>query len=339
MTDATIEPGHLNCPNCTAPMNRHQFESTDERPLEIDICQGCNAIWFDTHESARLSADGVVDLFRFIHSKGGAAHSRLSAKMRCARCRSTLETASDIARNNRFSYYRCTNGHGRLTTFLHFLREKQFVRDLTLAERQKLAAHVRQIKCTSCSGPIDIASHAACPYCGAAVSVLDKEATQKALDHYLQERQRQGRPVPPMAASPRPAGGRSSDFDYLMFDIGTDIVGAFARMAARPSAHAFAAAPMGMDALAGAAGDATLPSLSDALGSAGLGDTLSLVDAGATGSALSGALAGDLGTGLADSVDSFAGNMLGSTAEVVSDSGLVDLVSDGIGAIVEGLFS
>ena len=157
MTDAVIEAGHLKCPNCIAPMNRHRFDSTDVRPLEVDVCYSCHAIWFDAHESARLSPDGVVELFRFIHGKNGAATARLSAKMNCARCRTMLEPASDIARNNRFSYHRCPNGHGRLTTFLHFLREKQFVRDLTLAERQKLAAHVRQIKCTSCSGPIDIA--------------------------------------------------------------------------------------------------------------------------------------------------------------------------------------
>ena len=105
---------------------------------------------------------------------------------------------------------------------------------------------MRQIKCTSCSGPIDIATHAACTYCGAAVSVLDKDATQKALDHYLKERQRQGRPAPAIdACMPASSPGRNYDLDYLMFDIGTDIVGAFARMAARPAANAFAAVPAG----------------------------------------------------------------------------------------------
>jgi predicted RNA-binding Zn-ribbon protein involved in translation (DUF1610 family) len=338
MTDAVLEPGHLKCPNCIAPMNRHRFDSTDVRPLEVDVCYDCHAIWFDAHESARLSPDGVVDLFRFIHGKNGAATARLSAKMNCARCRTMLEPASDIARNNRFSYHRCPNGHGRLTTFLHFLREKQFVRDLTLTERQKLAAHVRQIKCTSCSGPIDIATHAACTYCGAAVSVLDKDATQKALDHYLKERQRQGRPVPVMA--PTPAQERNYDLDYLMFDIGTDIVGAFARMAARPAANVFAQAPAQVDAIAAAATDAaSLPTLDAALAQSGLGESLSLVDIGSSGGAISEALAGDLGTGLAESAGTFAEGATNVAADVVSDGGLVDLVSDGIGAIVEGIFS
>ncbi|MBL8522168.1 MAG: zf-TFIIB domain-containing protein [Betaproteobacteria bacterium] len=342
MSDAVIEPGHLKCPNCATPMNRHRFASADVRPLEVDVCYPCHAIWFDQHESARLSADGVVDLFRFIHERGGASTARLSSNMGCARCRTRLEPASDIACNNRFSYHRCPQGHGRMTTFLHFLREKQFVRDLTLAERQKLAAHVRQIKCTSCSGPIDIAQHAACTYCGAAVSVLDKDATQKALDHYLKERQRQGRPVPVMA--PTPPSQRNYDLEYLMFDLGTDIVGAFARAAARPAANAFAAVPAEAAAIAAAAATdvASLPTLDAALAQSGLGESLSLVDVGgngAIGEALTGGLASDLASGLADSAGSLADGAASAATDVVADGGLVDLVSDGIGAIVEGVFS
>lgn len=317
MTETVIEAGHLKCPNCAAPMNRHRFGSNDSLPLEVDACYACHAIWFDSHESARLSPDGVVELFRFIHAKGGAATARLSASLGCARCRAPLASANDIARNNRFSYHRCPQGHGRLTTFLHFLREKQFVRDLTLAERQTLAAHVRQIKCSSCSGPIDIAHQSACGYCGAAVSVLDKDATQKALDHYLKERQRQ--PVP--AHSAAPAAGSGSDLGYLMFDVGTDVVGVFARMAARPSA---------------AAADASaLPSLNDALAQSGLENSLSFIDPAAAGGELGNVLTGDMASVLTESSDT----LVAGAAEAAGDGGLVDLVSDGIGAIVEGIFS
>ena len=333
MTDAVIEPGHLNCPNCAAAMNRHRFASTDVRPLEVDVCYSCHAIWFDAHESARLSPDGVVDLFRFIHEKGGASTAQLSSRMNCARCRSPLAQTSDIARNNRFSYYRCTQGHGRLTTFLHFLREKQFVRDLTVGERQKLAAHVRQIKCTSCSGPIDIATQAACSYCGAAVSVLDKDATQKALDHYLKERQRRGAPAPVMAHTPRQE--RDSGMDYLLFNIGTDMVGAFARIAARPASH-FPGVAGGAAMLAGGA---SLPGMSDAMAQAGLGESLSLVDSGGGSGALGDALSGDIGASLTDSADTFTEGLTSTAADVASDGGLVDLVTDGIGAIVEGIFN
>jgi hypothetical protein len=334
MTNDVIEPGHLNCPNCSAPMKRHRFASTDVRPLEVDVCYSCHAIWFDAHESARLSPDGVVDLFRFIHDTGGASTAQLSSKMSCARCRSPLAPVSDIARNNRFSYYRCTQGHGRLTTFLHFLREKQFVRDLTVGERHQLAAHVQQIKCTSCSGPINIAEHAACSYCGAAVSVLDKDATQKALDHYLKERKRQGAPAEIFAPAAAPAQGRDYGMDYLMFNIGTDMVGAFARMAARPASH-FGGVAAGGDMMAGAA----LGGLTDAMTKSGLGESLSLVDGGVGSSVLGDALSGDIGASLADSAGAFAEGLTGAAADVASSGGLVDLVTDGIGAIVEGIFS
>lgn len=349
MSDSPIESGHLACPNCTAAMQRHQFASVDVSPLEVDVCYNCHAIWFDGHESARLSADGVVDLFRFIHNKGGATTARLSANMPCARCRSPLTVANDIARTNRFSYYRCAKGHGRFTTFLHFLREKQFVRDLTLVERQRLAAHVRQIKCSSCSGPIDIAAQAACGYCGAAVSVLDKDATQKALDHYLKERQRQGRPAPATPAlthypSSHQTGG---GLDYLMFDIGTDVVSAFARLAARPMANAFSAGPAAAETMTGALAEtATLPTLDDALTTSGLGDSLSLADAGfanagladhALGETLTSGL-GTLGSSASEDASVLAEGA-GSAFESVGESGLVDLVGDGIGAIVEGIFS
>ncbi|MBL8519235.1 MAG: zf-TFIIB domain-containing protein [Betaproteobacteria bacterium] len=338
---AVLEAGHVGCPNCAAPMQRHAFASLEVKPLEIDVCHACHAIWFDAHESARLAADGVVDLFRLIHAQGGAATARIGTKLACARCRSPLELTNDIARQNRFSYHRCPQGHGRFTSFLHFLREKQFVRDLTVGERQKLAAHVRQVKCSSCSGPIDIAQHAACTYCGAAVSVLDKEATQKALDHYLQERKRQGQPLP-VAHHPAPADAHARDFDYLWFDLGTDLVGAFARLAARP-AVAWSSAPVG--AMADTSihtAAAALPTLDEALTGSGLGDSLTLVPMDSAGSALGETLgsdllasAGDAAGGLAES----AGSLAEGAVESVADGGLIDLVGDGIGSIVEGLFS
>lgn len=344
MSASRHQPRQLNCPNCTAPMLRHTFASQDATPLDIDVCNACHAIWFDAHESTRLSADGVVDLFHLIHAQGGAATARLGSKLSCARCHTPLELANDIARTNRFSYYRCPNGHGRLTSFRHFLREKQFVRDLTASERMKLAAHVRQIKCTSCSGPIDIAQHAACTYCGAAVSVLDKDATQKALDHYLQERKRQGQPVP-MSNTPYPADTSNRDLDYLWFDLGTDLVGAFARLASRPAGawgNAAQAAPVG--AMTGVAMDsaAALPTLDEALTGSGLGESLSLVPMDNAGAALNEAVSGDLMASVSDAVSSIgedAGALAEGAVETVADSGLVDLVSDGIGSIVEGLFS
>jgi ribosomal protein L31 len=333
-----IEPGQLHCPNCGQPMKRHVFESTDVRALEVDVCHRCHAIWFDTNESARLSPDGVVDLFRLVHAQGSATAERFSSTLPCARCRMNLSFANDIARTNQFSYYRCPKGHGRLTTFLHFLREKQFVRDLTAAERNKLAAHVRQIRCTSCGGPVDIARHGACTYCGSAVSVLDKDATQKALDHYLKERARHGRPLPPAARSPV-SPGRDALTDLFWFDVGTDLVGAFARLAARPaSALTGAMAPAAPGLMA--TDMAALPTLDSALASSGLGDSLSLVDTSSAARSIGDLVSGDSLATLANgALTDGATGALEPVGDVAGDGGLVDLVTDGIGSIVDGLFS
>ena len=54
------------------------------------------------------------------------------------------------------------------------------------------------------------------------------------------------------------------------------------------------------------------------------------------------AISGDLlasVTAAASSIGEDAGSLAGGAVEAVADGGLVDLVSDGIGSIVEGLFS
>ena len=40
---------------------------------------------------------------------------------------------------------------------------------------------VKQIRCSSCGGPISLETDAACKHCGAAISVLDEGAVEKAL--------------------------------------------------------------------------------------------------------------------------------------------------------------
>jgi hypothetical protein len=174
------------------------------------------------------------------------------------------------------------------------------------------------------------------------VSVLDKDATQKALDHYLKERQAQQQPTPATLPAAEPSYAAGNDLNYLMFNIGADIVGAFARMATRP-AGALAATAAGASMAGAAADSGTLSSLSGALAQSGLGESLSLVDIGPASSAIANAVSGDLASGLADSVSTFAESAFGAATEAAtegaSSSGLVDLVSDGIGAIVDGMFS
>jgi hypothetical protein len=81
----------------------------------------------------------------------------------------------------RFAYWRCRNDHGRLITFHQFLREKNFIRAPSPAELARLRATVRQISCSQCGAPFDLATDTACKHCGAAVALIDPEGVAKAV--------------------------------------------------------------------------------------------------------------------------------------------------------------
>jgi DNA-directed RNA polymerase subunit RPC12/RpoP len=187
------------CPGCAAPMRRESYARKPLGTLDLDLCFDCQAIWFDAFESPQLAAGGVLALFRAIESLEGRAARPFGAVLRCVTCRERLALTHDIQRNNRIVYYRCPEGHGRFTTFLQFLREKDFVRSLTRPEIELLKASVAQVRCSSCGAPVDIARDAECPYCHAPISILDVDAVKREIDE-LGEQQRRGEHPDPMAA-------------------------------------------------------------------------------------------------------------------------------------------
>ena len=87
----------------------------------------------------------------------------------------------DLQRSTRFTYWRCANDHGQLFTFNQFLREKNFIRNPTLAELNKLRETVRQISCSQCGGPIDLTKDTACTHCGAPIALVDPDGVAKAV--------------------------------------------------------------------------------------------------------------------------------------------------------------
>jgi hypothetical protein len=269
------------CSNCSSIMSLYQLPGHYGQPIDIDVCLDCNAIWFDQWESSRLSPDGVVSLFQLINERGGTASSagaKLGEGLRCVSCGDGMKLVNDRVKNTRFVYQSCRQGHGRLTTFYNFLSEKQFVRELTQVERTKLCSTVRQIKCSGCGAPVDLAKHDACSYCRAPVSVFDRDAAKKAIDHYLRERQKQvssERPSIDYGHSPR-YRDRWDTWDTLYAaDLATDLLWALGRAASRGLSRAV---PAG----AGAAG-------------AGAGTVLA--DTGAALSNVPGGLMDSLGSG------------------------------------------
>jgi len=124
----------------------------------------------------------------------------LPERMACPRCRVALRLTHDIVKSGRVTYYRCTASHGRLTTFFHFLREKEFVRNLTPQELNSIKATMAEVRCSGCGGPVDITRDAACGYCRAPLSVLDAQAVEKALAE-LATRQARGTDPAQVAAA------------------------------------------------------------------------------------------------------------------------------------------
>jgi endogenous inhibitor of DNA gyrase (YacG/DUF329 family) len=122
----------------------------------------------------------VLALFQFI-GEAGAAKNPLTANFACPSCRRTLQYTHDLARNMRFTYWRCAGDHGQLITFGQFLAEKNMIREPSPAELAQLRASVRQVTCSQCGAPIDLATESACPHCGAAIALIDPEGVAKAV--------------------------------------------------------------------------------------------------------------------------------------------------------------
>ena len=150
------------------------------RPIEITTCAPCHLFWFDKAESIRLTPKAVLELFQYI-GQAGSARKALATTFGCPLCGKALALTQDLQRTTRFAYWRCRNDHGRLITFHQFLREKNFIRAPSPAELARLRATVRQISCSQCGAPVDLAADTACKHCGAAVALIDPEGVAKAV--------------------------------------------------------------------------------------------------------------------------------------------------------------
>ena len=140
----------------------------------------CNLFWFDKSESVRLTPKAVLELFQYI-GKAGSARKTLATAFGCPLCSAALALTQDVQRTTRFTYWRCPRDHGRLTTFHQFLREKNFIRAPSPSELAKLRDTVRQISCSQCGAPVDLATDGACTHCGAPVALIDPDGVAKAL--------------------------------------------------------------------------------------------------------------------------------------------------------------
>ena len=146
-------------------MQEQTLDGHAGRPVAIDVCLPCQSFWFDAHESVQLSPGGTLALFRLIGEHAGRRPFSNADLAKCPRCQARLRLTQDMQRATRFSYLRCPNDHGRLTTFFDFLREKDFIRPLTPEQLQELRQNVQTVNCSNCGAPVDVMQGAACAHC------------------------------------------------------------------------------------------------------------------------------------------------------------------------------
>lgn len=178
-------------------MQEHTLDGHHGRPIVIDVCLPCQSFWFDSHESLSLTPGATLALFRVIG--GQTAHRRVTNAdvARCPRCRSRLQLTQDMQRTTKFSYLRCPHGHGRLTTFFDFLREKDFIRPLTAQQIEELRQNVSIVNCSNCGAPVDVVKGAACAHCGSPLSMLDMQQAAALVEQLQRADARERQPVDP----------------------------------------------------------------------------------------------------------------------------------------------
>jgi DNA-directed RNA polymerase subunit RPC12/RpoP len=149
--------------------------------IELDLCFACHVMWLDERESIQLSPRGTMDLFQILHAHRDDPRHAIGNRLACSRCKRPLSLRNDIGKYGRLSYYACPAKHGRLTPFSEFLKEKQFVRELSQAEQNRVRAELKEVQCSSCGAPVDLMKAFRCEHCGSPIAVLDADAVEKTL--------------------------------------------------------------------------------------------------------------------------------------------------------------
>ena len=157
------------------------FERNYGRSIDLDICHGCQVIWFDDQELLQLAPRATLDLLAAIAKEQAAPRATLAPTLLCPHCATPLEETHDLQRATRFTYFRCPGGHGRVLTYYQFLRAKNFVRSLNADEVADLRRRITQVNCANCGAPVDLGLNAVCSFCRTPVSMLDPDQMQKAV--------------------------------------------------------------------------------------------------------------------------------------------------------------
>jgi hypothetical protein len=204
----------MTCPGCAIEMTHLALEGRLGTTIDIDLCSVCRAIWFDRFEDFRLTPGATMKVFEVISKPPEGPAAPFPTAPHCPRCHAGLILTHDIQRNTRFQYLRCDSGHGRLMTFVDFLREKDFVRPLSPQQLDELRQNIQTINCSNCGASIDLVKDSVCAHCGSAVSMLDLQRMARAAGQL--ETAAPGGPASDGGTASRTAPPAQSDIEALV---------------------------------------------------------------------------------------------------------------------------
>jgi hypothetical protein len=150
---APVEPA-LVCGNCRQPMQRLTLAGHYGHRVDLDLCRGCDLVWFDGSETAQLSGPALLELIGHMAAARALPHEMLRADPRCPRCDGSLKLVRNQSRWGRSSQLQCARRHGAYQSFAQFLEEKGLVRPMSTIDRAKLLRDRGRIECVNCGGEI-----------------------------------------------------------------------------------------------------------------------------------------------------------------------------------------
>ena len=177
---APVEPP-LACGNCRQPMQRLALAGHYGHRVDLDLCRGCDLVWFDGTETAQLSGPSLLELIGAMASARALPHEMLRADARCPRCDGALQVVRNQSRWGRSSQLQCRRRHGAYQSFAQFLQEKGLLRPMSRVDRARLLRDRGSIECVNCGGEIGKADEL-CPWCRSIPSLLDVARLARALD-------------------------------------------------------------------------------------------------------------------------------------------------------------
>ncbi|MEO0947029.1 MAG: zf-TFIIB domain-containing protein [Cyanobacteria bacterium J06641_5] len=124
------------CPKCRGDLQAVVFAD-----VEVDRCQKCAGIWFDSHEAERLRAIEGSEHLDTGRPAVGNVLDRVQGKLRCPRCNTVMKRMVDIDEHSIW-YERCPACQGiwldagEFKKFKDNFQSKGFVRRVRKAFRK-----------------------------------------------------------------------------------------------------------------------------------------------------------------------------------------------------------